>query len=290
MLKGVVRFNPTRKNDRLNNLMVHVWQEKKVLRAKKQARLDATEEMYDAFQRLEDTVNSADRTAEELRAAIERAEPIAKGGPMIACIFKAKKKLKMMEGDLLLKSVVESEDMKAIKDALYEVKAVPYVDTALQVELQRRVRITEAENKLKAAMQGDCTRSLRVAMNDPALGNCIPGRDVDLFVKARDRLATLVQDQAECEAVEDRKCHFAHRMRTPRSGTSGESASKPGTPSTAVTTRTSSSRSASRPATVAVSVGTTPTPYLFRAPVGLKSSTLVSQTPHRGKMQMSHVI
>lgn len=143
MLKNVVRFNASRKSEHLNNLFTQVQQGKADLRIRKTERREIEEERNDAFLALDSIIPTDD--PEVLRTAIKRAEPVASGSAMIACIFKARKKLAMLEGDMLLQSVADSEDATEIKQALYDVKAVPYVNTTLNVHLKRRVETSDRE-------------------------------------------------------------------------------------------------------------------------------------------------
>lgn len=211
MLKDVVRFNPNRECERLNNTLLQVWQDKRKMRERKMERQLAEEEMAEAFDVFPKIDGNND--PEELRVAIERAAPLASGAPVIAELFKERKKLKMLEGDLLLQSVTDSEDVNEIKKVLDEVKAVPYVDNSLHIQVKRRHDILEAENKLQAALKSDNADALRVAMCHPALGNCIPGRDLELMCNARQRLTALTQERQEREAAQDQKRQSQQRMR-----------------------------------------------------------------------------
>lgn len=218
MLSGnVVRFNPSRKNERLNSLIVQVWQDKREFRAKRAERVDTKEERAQAFDYLESVTPSYD--PEVLREAIARAEKTMSGGPMIAAVFKARKKLAMLEGDTLLQSVADSEDLEEIKKVLYELKGRPYVDPILQAELKRRVEITEAEKKLRDAVKSDNPETLRIAMYNPDLGTCRPGRDIELMNKARKRLASLVKTDREIDKAKDRIWRRPDGMRASRCGT-----------------------------------------------------------------------
>lgn len=173
------------------------------MRERKEERQVALEEMAEAFDVFPKIDGNND--PEELRVAIEQAAPLAAGGPVIAALFKERKKLKMMECDLLLQSVTESEDVNEIKKVLEEVKAVPYVDNSLHIQVKRRHDILEAENKLQTALKSDNADALRLAMCHPAFGNCIPGRDLELMCNARKRLTELTEEKKEREAAQDRK-------------------------------------------------------------------------------------
>eukprot|EP00746_Dinoflagellata_sp_MGD_P086902 gnl/MRDRNA2_/MRDRNA2_34449_c0_seq1.p1 gnl/MRDRNA2_/MRDRNA2_34449_c0~~gnl/MRDRNA2_/MRDRNA2_34449_c0_seq1.p1 ORF type:complete len:198 (+),score=38.87 gnl/MRDRNA2_/MRDRNA2_34449_c0_seq1:147-740(+) len=162
MLKNVVRFNPSRKNEHLHNLIIQVQQDKADLRVRKKERREIEEERNNAFMALDSIIPIDD--PEVLRAAIKRAEPLASGSAMIACIFKARKKLAMLEGDMLLQSVADSEDATEIKQALYDVKAVPYVNTTLNVHLKRRVETSDREQlRPRSSDNGTANKPLSVA-------------------------------------------------------------------------------------------------------------------------------
>lgn len=207
MLGKVPRFIPHREWPGLNKVLAIVEQERDHLMDRSKMRRSLEDQRYEAMIRLDLALGVGELTCPdlaELQAAIEHSKLILTGVNGTNLIFKAQKKLRMLQTEKLLRAVIDGQDLAIpeIRKIISEATAVPYIDTSLLCKARRRLEALEAEDDLRAALGKDDPEDLHRAICAPALGSGMPNTDAGLMQTARNRLAACrAQAKKEMESA-----------------------------------------------------------------------------------------